>query len=89
MTSFEFNEKYKDYLEEGHYGLAIDIPSVTKFLDGIFSLVLIHLPGFKYSQIKLKLNNNCFFLSHFMLIIKLEKKFPKSFIFLMYIFFIL
>ena len=56
MTSFEFNEKYKDYLEQGHYGLAIDIPSVTKFLDGIFSLVLIHLPGFKYSQIKLKFN---------------------------------
>ena len=56
MTSFEFNEKYKDYLEEGHYGLAIDIPSVVKFLDGIFSLVLIYLPGFTYSQIKLKFN---------------------------------
>ena len=56
MTSFEFNEKYKDYLEEGYYGLAIDIPSVVKFLDGIFSLVLIHLPEFKYSQIKLKFN---------------------------------
>jgi hypothetical protein len=56
MTSFEFNKKYEDYLEEGHYGLAINIPSVVEFLDEIFSKVLIHLPDFKYSQIKLKFN---------------------------------
>ena len=56
MTSFEFNKKYESYLEEGHYGLAINIPSVVEFLDEIFSKVLIHLPDFKYSQIKLKFN---------------------------------
>ena len=28
MTSTEFNEKYSAYLEEGHYGLDIDIPEV-------------------------------------------------------------
>ena len=58
MTSFEFNKKYEAYLEEGHYGLAINIPSVVEFLDEIFSKVLIHLPDFKYSQIKLKFNNS-------------------------------
>jgi hypothetical protein len=58
MTSFEFNKKYEDYLEEGHYGLAINIPSVVEFLDEIFSKVLIHLPDFKYSQIKLKFNSS-------------------------------
>ena len=26
MTAKEFNEKYKNYLEEGYYGLRIDIP---------------------------------------------------------------
>ena len=56
MTNSEFNEKYKDFLEEGHYGLAINIPTVTEFLDEMFSKVLIHVPGFKYSQIKLKFN---------------------------------
>ena len=31
-----FNEKYKDYLEEGHYGLALEEKSVIKYLDDIF-----------------------------------------------------
>ena len=55
MTSREFNEKYKDYLEDRHYGLAIDIPEVTKYLDEKFQ-ELIQIPGFSYSQIKLKWN---------------------------------
>jgi len=54
MTTKEFNEKYKDYLEEGHYGLDINIPSVVEYLDSIFEYGLTFLPGFKYSQIKLK-----------------------------------
>jgi len=58
MTNFEFNKKYEDYLEKGHYGLAINIPSVVEFLDEIFDKVLIHLPDFKYSQIKLKFNSS-------------------------------
>jgi len=53
MTSDEFNNKYKNYLEERHYGLAIDKESVVDFLDNIFK-DLIEIPDFKYSQIKLK-----------------------------------
>ena len=55
MTCEEFNEHYKDYKEDGYYGLDFDIPNVTKFLDKIFQ-DLIQIPGFKYSQIKLKFN---------------------------------
>jgi hypothetical protein len=55
MTTKEFNEKYKDYLEEGHYGLDISYPTVVKYLDTMFE-GLVKIPGFKYSQIKLKFN---------------------------------
>jgi hypothetical protein len=60
MTSFEFNEKYKDFLEEGHYGLAINIPEIVDYLDNKFQ-ELIQVPGFKYSQIKLKFNMSRFY----------------------------
>ena len=53
MTSEEFNEKYKDYLEERHYGLDINIPEIIEYLDDVFQ-DLIKIPGFKYSQIKIK-----------------------------------
>ena len=56
MTTNEFNQKYKDYLEEGHYGLDINIPSVIEYLDSIFDKGLVNIPGFKYHQIKLKFN---------------------------------
>lgn len=56
MTSEDFNIKYKDYLEEGHYGLAIDIPSIVEYLDVMFE-DLINVPNFSYSQIKLKFNS--------------------------------
>ena len=36
MTVDEFNEKYKDYLEPGHYGLAINDPDVIDYLDTQF-----------------------------------------------------
>ena len=49
----EFNEKYKDYLEEGHYGLAIPDPDIVNYLDKEFQ-ELIKIPGFSYSQIKIK-----------------------------------
>lgn len=55
MTTNEFNDKYKDYLEEGHYGLDISVPEVIEYLDAIFQ-TLIKIPGFKYTQIKLKFN---------------------------------
>lgn len=52
-TSSEFNEKYKDYLEEGHYGMDINEPSVLAYVDQIFN-DLTWIPGFKYQQIKTK-----------------------------------
>ena len=55
MNTEQFNDKYKQFLEEGHYGLDISIPSVIEYLDQIFQ-ELTKLPGFKYSQIKLKFN---------------------------------
>jgi hypothetical protein len=61
MTTHEFNKKYKDYLEEGHYGLDINIPSVIEYLDSIFDKGLVTIPGFKYSQIKLKFNMSRFY----------------------------
>lgn len=60
MTNKEFNEKYKDYLEEGHYGLAINISTVAEYLDSKFQ-EFIQVPGFKYSQIKLKFNMSRFY----------------------------
>lgn len=54
MTTEDFNKKYSDYLETGHYGLAINNEDVIKYLDYIFENKLIHIPNFKYSQIKLK-----------------------------------
>ena len=52
-TSKEFNEKYKDYIEEGHYGMDINEPSVLAYANEIFN-DLIQIPGFKYQQVKTK-----------------------------------
>jgi hypothetical protein len=52
-TNEEFNNKYKEYLEEGHYGMSIQIPSVLAYVDEIFN-DLSQIPGFKYQQIKVK-----------------------------------
>lgn len=61
MTADEFNIKYKDYLEEGHYGLAIGDPAVVvEYLDSKFK-EYIKIPGFQYSQIKTKFNFICFY----------------------------
>jgi hypothetical protein len=60
MTSTQFNEKYKDYLEDGHYGLAIEVPGVIEYLDQKFQ-ELIQVPGFSYSQIKLKWSSARFY----------------------------
>jgi len=46
----EFNIKYINYLEEGHHGLQIDIPSVIAYVNEVFN-DLIHIPEFKYSEI--------------------------------------
>ncbi len=52
-TSKEFNEKYKDYIDEEHYGMDINEPSVLAYVDQIFN-DLTQIPGFKYQQIKTK-----------------------------------
>ena len=60
MTAEEFNEKYSAYLEEGHYGLDIDIPEAVEYLDKTFE-GLIKIPGFQYSQIKEKYSSSRFY----------------------------
>ena len=55
MTCEEFNNKWTDYKELGHYGLDINIPSVIEYLDEKFK-ELITIPDYKYTQIKLKFN---------------------------------
>ena len=42
-TADEFNEKYKEYIEEGHYGMEIGEPSVLIYVDQIFN-DLIKIP---------------------------------------------
>jgi len=54
MTAKEFNNKWREYLKEGHYGLAIDHPEVTKYLDKEFEKEIQTNPDFTYTQIKLK-----------------------------------
>ena len=50
-TAKEFNEKYKEYIEEGHYGMDIHEPSVLAYVDQIFN-DLTKIPEFKYQQIR-------------------------------------
>jgi len=52
-TIKEFNDKYKEYIEEGHYGMTIDEPSVLAYVNEIFN-DLTKIPGFKYQQVKTK-----------------------------------
>lgn len=54
MTIEEFDEKWKNHLEPGHYGLAIDNEKVTDYLDETFTQLKKQFPDFQYSQIKLK-----------------------------------
>ena len=49
-TSKEFNEKYKDYLDDKS-GVLIELPSVLTYVDQVFN-DLTWIPGFKYQQIK-------------------------------------
>lgn len=60
MTSNQFNEKYKDYLEDGHYGLGIEILELTKWLNEKFEHFILK-PNFSYSQIKAKFGMGRFY----------------------------
>lgn len=60
MTSQEFNEKYKNYLEDGHYGLDFDVPKFVEYLDEKFKTFITY-KDFKYSQIKSKFQMGRFY----------------------------
>jgi hypothetical protein len=60
MTTQQFNEKYKAFLEEGHYGLALAKPEAITYLDERFQ-EFTQRPDFKYAQIKAKFNWFCFY----------------------------
>lgn len=54
MDAIEFNNKYEKYLEDGHYGMAIDDDEIINYMDKQFELMTTLDPMFTYSQIKLK-----------------------------------
>lgn len=56
MTVKEFNEKWNDHIEEGHYGLAIDYLPIIEYLDKEFEDEVKVNPDFKFSQVKIKFN---------------------------------
>ena len=60
MTSTEFNTKYKQYLEEGYYGLAINDEEFINWLDGKFQ-EFIKNPNFSYTQLKIKFGMGRFY----------------------------
>ncbi len=60
-TCAEFNEKYKEYLEEGYYGCSIgDNEKALDYLDKVFQGLILK-EGFKYHQIKTKFNSIRFY----------------------------
>ncbi len=59
-TVFEFNGKYSNYLEKGHYGCDIDIIPIIEYLDQEFQ-EFVKIPEFKYIQIKSKFNSFRFY----------------------------
>lgn len=60
MTTGEFNQKYRAYLEDRHYGLDLYIPEVIEYLDKVFE-GLVKIEGFQYSQIKEKFGSSRFY----------------------------
>lgn len=63
MTNSEFNDKWKAYLEAGHYGLAIGYDSVIEYLDTEVMPLLVQIEGFTFSQIKMKFGGIRFYTS--------------------------
>jgi hypothetical protein len=52
MTSEEFNGKWIDHLEKGHYGMAIEQPAIVEFMDKEFEKEVLVNPTFTYSRIR-------------------------------------
>ena len=61
MTVAEFNTKYAQWLQKGHYGLDINHPAVVEFLDELFEDYLTKIEGFLYTQIKFKYDYSRFY----------------------------
>jgi hypothetical protein len=60
MTIEQFNRKYSQWKEEGHYGLSLGTPEFIQWLDKKFQ-EFIKIPGFSYSQIKVKFGYGKFY----------------------------
>ena len=61
MKVEQFNDKYKEYLCEGHCGLDIDCQEAIDYLDSVFPDLIKNIPDFKYYQIKIKLGYVCLY----------------------------
>jgi hypothetical protein len=62
MTAKEFNKKYEVYLETGHYGMSFNDDEIMEYLDTKFQ-EFIKIPGFLYTQIKIKFGMTRFYCS--------------------------
>jgi hypothetical protein len=60
MNNLEFDTKYLEYLEEGHYGLDVTNEEFIDWLDTKFQEFITY-PNFKYSQIKFKFGQGRFY----------------------------
>jgi len=60
MTIEQFNNKYAQWKEEGHYGLGVGDPKFIQWLDKKFQ-EFIKVPGFSFSQIKAKFGYGRFY----------------------------
>lgn len=58
MNSDEFNSKWFNYLEDGHYGMAIEDEEVIDYLDGEFEKEIKENSNFIYAQIKIKFGSS-------------------------------
>ena len=54
MTIDEFDKKWKGHKEQGHYGMAINIPRIIEYMDAELTKEKEVNPTFTFSQIKLK-----------------------------------
>ena len=61
MNQLQFNEKFKNYIEEGYQGLCFDIPECTEYLDNKLQEIIKEYLDFKLKQIKIKFNWYCFY----------------------------
>lgn len=59
MTQKQFNEKYKDFIEEGYSGMELINETLIWYIDKMMK-TLIKIPGFKLYTITYKFGSYCF-----------------------------